>query len=110
MNKVFAKYEIEVLKAFSLQGYFGEIDFDRKITDTGFYLNFMTSDCYDEFNESDLTALDGEVFIQSSCLENGAAFMLYKANSSECIFSIEGYTYGEPWLSLDCDFKVSYSK
>ena len=99
-----------------MRGCFGEIDFDlwvnklvilnRKITDTGLYLNFIEFGCNDEFDESDLIPQEGEVVIESPCLENGAGFLLFKAASSECIFSLEGYTYGGSWLSPDCDFKI----
>ena len=116
MKITFVKHEIEVLKAFSSQGCFGEIDFDfwinklvildRKITDTGLYLNFMKLDCHDEFDESDLIPQEGEVSIESPCLKDGAGFMLFKSASSECIFSLEGYTYGDSWLSPDCNFKI----
>ena len=88
MKITFVKYEIEVLRAFSLQGCFGEIDFDlwvnklvilnRKITDTGLYLNFIEFGCNDEFDESDLIPQEGEVVIESPCLENGAGFLLFK--------------------------------
>ena len=101
-------YELIVMNKFYLDSYADKyLTFEtfidsyryirRELTGSGEYLTFKKSQ---GSNEENMNLCSLTINIDTSCLDNGASFILW--HNSECMM-LEGYSHENKWLTPDCN-------